>query len=243
MRQMRPRDIQAGHGRAQVRKKLLRGHSTPLPLPRHLPLPALPGSVDDAVITARDLTSLSGMLNDAVVASNLHCAWERFPQLREKVLLIGTFLEKLFKPVPAAVEAAAAQFAGQRVPMSMAHLAGSQSIQRSQRRLGGTARILGAKWLLVPINGRLHWSLVLINSPGRPGSFMIHLDSCPGLHTAAFVADPLRAWLTCMVAERDGCSLDDAGLHIGTCRYVFCPAQQWGLWIVASTFARSPAAS
>ena len=91
---------------------------------------------------------------------------------------------------------------------------------------GGTARILGANWLLVPINGRLHWSLVLINSPGRPGSFMIHLDSCPGLHTAAFVADPLRAWLTCMVAERDGCSLDDAGLHIGTCRYVFCPAQK-----------------
>ena len=91
---------------------------------------------------------------------------------------------------------------------------------------GGTARILGANWLLVPINGRLHWSLVLINSPGRSGSFMVHLDSCPGPHTAAFVADPLRAWLTCMIAKRDGCSLDDAGLHIGTCRYVFCPAQK-----------------
>ena len=54
---------------------------------------------------------------------------------------------------------------------------------------------------------------------------MMHLGSYMGLHTEAVVAAPLRAWLTCMFAERDGCSLDIAWQSLDM-NYEVCAVQQ-----------------
>lgn len=213
-------------GPLRFAKSCCKEHSMPLPLPHHLPLPALKGACVSDEIGAMALVSLSGMLNDEIIGSSLDHTHARFPQLHDKVLFINPFLfQKLREPDDAAKAAASARYGGQRVPVPMTLLAGALGVQRWTRRLGGAATVLNAQWLVVPMCAKAHWTLGLIARPGRPGSFMIHLDSYMGLHTEAVVAAPLRAWLTCMIVERDGCSLDTAWQSLDM-SYEVCAVQQ-----------------
>ncbi|KAL3160557.1 hypothetical protein ABBQ32_010855 [Trebouxia sp. C0010 RCD-2024] len=163
----------------------------------------------DAVeLTEHDLVRLNDreMVNDSVV--DFYVKWLRAqldPAIAHRVHFFNSFFYKKLTEKPPQSQATSGGAGGPGIMASAAKpLTCAQSNHLRVKAWTKSVDIFSKDFLLIPIHGGLHWTLVIVCFPGanleetHQQPYILHLDSLKGSsHNSLVISDNMRSYLNC----------------------------------------------